>query len=296
MNVLMQVLTLFLLMLCGLWSMKTRRVTEAGVQGLNTLVLTFALPALILRRMQTDASPELITDLIWVFLLGVATMVISGCVAFLLFAREEEKRRGVLTNLSMASNCAFMGYPVVTAALGEDALIYAVVYVAAFNLMCWTLGSFFFGGAKAMQPKKLLTNPSLIAVVFGFVFFLTGLRLPAFVNSALDMFGATTTPVAMFVVGARLVTLRLSHLKDKTLLLACALRLVIFPAAILLLTFTPIPRMAVIVTYLCTAMPGAAVTAMQAEMFDCDRGLASRGVALSTALSMATVPLMLLLI
>ncbi len=296
MTVLLQVCTLFVLMLCGLFAMQRKLIAESGVQGLNTLVLSYALPALIIRRMQTTASPELITDLIWVFALSCVTMALAGFIAWAIFRREPEKRRGVLTNLSMASNCAFMGYPVVTAALGEDALIYAVIYVAGFNLMCWTLGAFFFGGAKAMQPKKLLRNPSLIGVVFGITLFLTTWRLPGFINDALDMLGATTTPVAMFVVGARLVTLRWSHLQDLKLILACMLRLVFFPAAILLLTFTPIPRMAVIVTYLCTAMPGAAVTAMQAEMFDCDRSLASRGVALSTAMSMATVPLMLMLI
>jgi len=35
---------------------------------------------------------------------------------------------------------------------------------------------------------------------------------------------------------------------------------------------------------------------MQSELYDSDKELASRGVALSTALSMATVPLMLLLV
>ena len=79
-------------------------------------------------------------------------------------------------------------------------------------------------------------------------------------------------------------------------LLTCALRLVIFPAAILLLRLTPLPEMVVSSVFLCTAMPCAALTAMQAERYDCEKELASRGVALSTALSMATVPLMLLLV
>ena len=43
-------------------------------------------------------------------------------------------------------------------------------------------------------------------------------------------------------------------------------------------------------------MPSAAVTVMQAEQYQCDSPLASRGVALSTALSMATIPLMLTLL
>lgn len=42
-------------------------------------------------------------------------------------------------------------------------------------------------------------------------------------------------------------------------------------------------------------MPCAATTAMQSEMYHCDNSLASRGVALSTAFSILTLPLMLLL-
>ena len=49
------------------------------------------------------------------------------------------------------------------------------------------------------------------------------------------------------------------------------------------------------VLYICTAMPCAATPAMQSEMYHCDNSLASRGVALSTAFSILTLPLMLLL-
>ena len=296
MTVLLQVMTLILLMLCGLGAVKFRLLDDKGLRGLNTLVLWFAQPAMILHKLQTPASPELVADLVWVFVLTCATIAVAGGIAFALFAKEERQRRAVLTNLAMVSNCGYMGYPVIIATMGEDALIYAVVFVAAFNLMCWTLGAYFYGGRKAMQPQKLLTNPSLWAVAGGVVLFLTGRRLPDFINDALDMLGGCTTPLAMFVIGARLVSLRWAHVKDVKLLMVCALRLLVFPALILLLRLTHLPEMVVSSVYLCTAMPCAALTAMQSEVFDCDRELASRGVALSTALSMATVPLMLMLV
>lgn len=229
------------------------------------------------------------------FFISLAIMILSGLIAYFLYRSEPNERRSVLTNLSMLSNSAYMGYPVVIATLGEDMLIYAVVFVGAFNLMCWTFGSFFFGGISAIQPKKLLTNPSLIAVLVGLVLFLTGWRLPGFINDALSMMGNVTTPLAMFVIGARLIDLRFAHLQDWKLLLACALRLIIFPAAVLLLRFTGLPAAVVSVLYICTAMPCAATTAMQSEMYHCDNSLASRGVALSTAFSILTLPLMLLL-
>lgn len=296
MTILLQVMTLFILMLCGLGAAKFKLLDDQGLRGLNKLVLTFAQPALILHRLQTPASPELIGQLIWVFVLACATIALAGVISFRLFAREEPQRRAVLTNLSMVSNCGFMGFPVIIATMGEGALIYAVIFVAAFNLMCWTLGAYYFGGRKAMQPQKLLTNPTIWSIAGGLTLFLTGWKLPAFVNDALSMLGGTTTPLTMFVIGARLISLRADHLRDSRLLLSCALRLLVFPAMILLLRLTPLPEMVISSVYLCTAMPGAAMTAMQAELYDSDKELASRGVALSTALSMATVPLMLMLV
>lgn len=296
MTALFQVLALFLLMLSGLGAARFRLLDEKGLKGLNTLVLYFAQPAMITFKLQQDADPQLIAELAWVFVLTCLTIGAAGVISFAIFFREPAQRRSVLTNLAMVSNCGYMGYPVITAALGDHALIYAVVFVAAFNLMCWTLGAYFYGGAKAMQPKRLLTNPSLIAIAVGLTLFLTGLRLPGFINNALNMMGSVTTPVAMFVIGARLISLRPAHLTDVKLLLVCALRLVVFPLSILLLFHTPLPAMVVKSVFVCTAMPCAALTAMQSEVFDCDKALASRGVALSTALSMATVPLMLLLL
>ena len=233
MAVFLQVITLFLLIFCGFFSAKGKLVDENGISTLNKIVLYFALPALTLYGLQKDASPELIHDLILVFFISLAIMILSGLIAYFLYRSEPNERRSVLTNLSMLSNSAYMGYPVVIATLGEDMLIYAVVFVGAFNLMCWTFGSFFFGGISAIQPKKLLTNPSLIAVIVGLVLFLTGWRLPGFINDALSMMGNVTTPLAMFVIGARLIDLRFAHLQDWKLLLACALRLIIFPAAVL---------------------------------------------------------------
>ena len=296
MTVLLQVMTLFLLMLCGFIAAKTRLMNDQNLRGLNTLVLYFAQPALILHRLQTPASPELIVELVWVFVLACVTIGMAGVIAFRLFAKEEADRRAVLISLSMLSNCGFMGFPIIIATMGDGALIYAVVFLAAFNLMAWTLGAYYFGGRKAMQPQKLLKNPTIWAIAAGLFFFLTGWSLPGFANNALDMLGGTTTPLTMFVIGARLVSLRKEHIRDTKLLLMCALRLVIFPAAILLLRLTPLSDMVVSSVYLCTAMPCAAMTAMQAELYNSDKELASRGVALSTALSMATVPLMLLLV
>ena len=292
MAVFLQVITLFLLIFCGFFSAKGKLVDENGISTLNKIVLYFALPALTLYGLQKDASPELIHDLILVFFISLAIMILSGLIAYFLYRSEPNERRSVLTNLSMLSNSAYMGYPVVIATLGEDMLIYAVVFVGAFNLMCWTFGSFFFGGISAIQPKKLLTNPSLIAVLVGLVLFLTGWRLPGFINDALSMMGNVTTPLAMFVIGARLIDLRFAHLQDWKLLLACALRLIIFPAAVLLgCRLCGADSLVTGVSVVLAAMPMGGVTAVLAEKYGGDSAFASKCVAVSTVLSLITTPL-----
>ena len=296
MQVLLQVLTLLLLMLCGFIARKSRMMGGEGFSALNKLVLFFAQPALILSSMQQSSSPELIRDLAWVFVLACAAMALSGFVALLFFRREAAPRRSVLTSMAMVSNCGFMGFPVITAALGEEALIYAVIYVSAFQLICWTLGAYVFGGRSAMRPGELYRNPSLLAVLGGLVLFLTGWRLPGFVNDGLSMMGSVTTPVAMFVIGSNLVGLTPAHLSDRPMLTACGLRLVAAPLMVLLLRLTSLSGLVVNSLFLCTAMPCAALTAMMAELYQADSVLASRGVAVSTALSMVTVPLLLTLI
>lgn len=296
MTVLLQVLTLFLLMLCGFTAVRSGKLDDRGLSGLHMLVLTFAQPALILHKLQTPASPELIGEVAWVFFLACATIALAGVISFRVFKGQTASRRSVLTTLSMVSNCGFMGFPIISATLGDEALIHGVVFLAAFNLMSWTMCAFYFGGKEAMQPQRLLKNPTIWSIAGGLFLFLTGWSLPSFINDALGMLGATTTPLAMFVIGARLVGLRREHLTDAPMLLSCALRLLVFPLCILLLRLTPLPEMVINTVFLCTAMPGAALTAMQAEMYGCEKELASRAVAVSTALSIATIPLLLMLI
>lgn len=297
MTVLFQVLTLFLLMLCGLIAVKTRLISQRDVGVMNTFVLNFAQVGLIIDGLQRKADPQLIRELGWTFLISCVIMMLCGAVGGLIFRREAHDRRAVLTNLCMVSNCGYMGYPVIIAAMGQDALIYAVVYSISFNLMCWTAGAFVFGGREAMKPRKLLSNPALIATLVGMALFLGGWTLPKFLGDVMSMLGATTTPLAMFVIGARLISLRPAHLRDTKLLLVCLLRLIVFPlTALALLRLTGLPRVVVNALYLCTAMPCAALTAMQTDLFRCDSDLASRGVALSTALSLLTLPGMLLLL
>lgn len=295
MQVLGQVVVLFLLMMCGLAAVKGKVIPEGGIQGLNKLVMYFALPCLTFVKLQQEASPDLMVALVQVFWMGGAAVLLCGGISWLLFRKETAKRRAVFTGMTMFSNAGFMGYPVLTAAFGEANLIYGIIYVAVFNLLNWTVGVMLFD-RDSVKLKKLCVNPSLIAVVLGMICFVGKIRLPGIFTDAMNMMGSTTTPLAMFVIGARLSQLKKADIRDTRLLAACGLKLIVYPLLVYfgagLLNAAPMVRATLT---LCTAMPGAAVVAIQAEHYHGDGALASRGIALSTALSIATIPLIMLL-
>ena len=297
MDVVAQVAMLFLLMFCGFFSSKINLISDEGVSGMNKMVVCFALPCMIVGKLQQDVDPGLMRDLTAVFLLGGATILLFGFLArFVLYRNEEKNRRAVLASMCMFSNAGYMGFPVLSAAFGSENLIYGVIYIAVFNLLGWSAGVMLFD-RSALSLRKLFKVPSLIAAVLGIVFFLLRIRLPGVVLEAMDAMGGMTTPLAMFIIGARLSKLHLSDIRDVKMLSVCVLRLLVFPLLAWLLStlfgFTGIVRATVV---LCTAMPCATQVALQAENYGGDRALASRGVAVSTLFSIATIPLILLLV
>lgn len=296
MEVYLQVLVLFLLLLLGFLTAKFKWLSAEGLQGLNKFVVLFAMPALTIVKLQVAADGELLFSLFMTFLYGLIAMLLCGAIAFALLKKESKKRRAVLTSLAMFGNSGFMGYPIVAARFGEDAVIYAVMFVTAFTFLAWTVGTALYG-QKGFHIKQLFATPSVLAVVIGLAMLLFQIPMPAPVNDALTMVAATTTPLSMVVIGARLVSLPISRFREKGLLLACALRLVVFPLLFLFtLRLIKVPELIAAVLFLCYAMPGSASTAMQADFFDCDPPFASQAVAMSTAFSMVSIPLMLLFI
>ena len=297
MQVFNQASVLFLLMALGFIIAKKRILDKSAFSGLNKFVLFLSLPSLTFAKLQRDALPGQMGELLQTFLLATASMLLCGAIAVLYTRGQTQKRRSVFIHMAMFSNCGYMGYPLIIAALGEEKLIYAVMYVASFSLLTWTVGVYLYAGKAGLSVKKLLLNPTLIAVTLGTLFFALSIRIPQILLSAMNMLGDTTTPLSMVIIGGLLAELTLPDMKDGMMLFSCLMRLVVFPLAVLgILTLLQVPRGVLEGVFICTAMPGSAATAMQAEFFHSDGLTASRGVAVSTALSVITIPLILQLL
>lgn len=294
-NVLSQVAALLLLMLLGLGAMRTHVIGEKEVRAADSMLLKFSLPCLMVAKLQQTAEPEQMGQLWDVFWMGGLSILLCGAIAAGIFCRTEQERKAVLMNMAMFSNAGFMGFPVLTAVYGSNRLIYGVIYVAVFNLLNWSVGPLLFGHRQFRW--RALLNPAMAAGMAGLLLFLCPFRLPDCIRTALELMGGTTTPLALFVVGARLSRLRAADLRSPSLLCACALRLIFLP--LLVYVFTGLLGASAVVQgviVLCTAMPCAATLTVQASAAGGNADLAAQAVALSTAISCLTIPLAAMLI
>ena len=113
----------------------------------------------------------------------------------------------------------------------------------------------------------------------------------------MSLVGGLTTPLSMLLIGTRVCGIRPGDLKDKDYHIAATLRLIVLPLlALLLLRPLHLDDCVWRTIYLLTAMPCGTLTAMQAELYGGDSRFAARAIAYSTLLSLATVPVMSLLL
>lgn len=267
--------------------------------AVNALVLYVALPALVLRVMhEVPLTPGL--------LVGAAMLWLQFLLAWALFAllgRAFDLPRGVVGALVLTaglSNTAFVGLPVIEAALGPGALGVAVfvdqmgsfLTVSTLGMVAaaWAAGK--ATDARAMVRKVVLFPPFLALVA---ALLLRPLHYPPFVETTLHRLGELLTPLALFSVG-----FQLEHTGLRTRLGALGVgltyKLVLSPliAGLVLLLFVSAESVVWKVTVLQCAMSPMVTGGILASQNQLDPPLAAAMVGVGTFAAAITVGLTIL--
>ena len=290
---------LFLLMLLGLLLKKIRVITEEGVRVLTDLVLYVTLPASILKSFQMELTAELLQSCMRVLLVTVLVLTVSFLVGKTAFFFLPLRERKIMEYASMVSNAGILGNPVAEGIFGSLGLMYASIYAIPLRIYMWSFGLMCFTKSADGKNvwKKTCTHPCILAAVFGLILMLTRFRLPEVLSLAVTSVAGANTFLSMALVGTILATIPIQSVMDKKALYYTAIRLVLLPAAALLLCrITGCDAVVTGVVVTLTGMPAGSTTAVLAEKYGCDAVLATRCVMLSTILSMATIPVWCLLI
>lgn len=291
-----------LLVVCAVLGMITARKVKGAASftlPMNWWVLNIALPALML-----ELLPKLEFDWHLWFLLVSQWVIFAGAwIGFAALGRAlswSKGRVGALVLTAGLGNTLFIGYPVIEAILGREALPYAVIADQGGAFLSFIVGGAIVaamyserdGTKQVALPRfivqRLIRFPAMYAIVLGIIVGAIG-GWPKDIDAMLLRLGATLTPIALFSAGLQF-RFRVSSDQRGPLALGLAWKLVLGPAIVYAIGAAAgigSPMLAVGVIQAAMApMVSAAILADQNQL---EPPLANSMLALGILLSVATL-------
>lgn len=286
-----QVIVMFLLMAVGFVTFRLGFFDNHTTERLSKFLNTLVLPFVMLNAFDRDFDPALARTLA----LTAAAAALVFAVSILLVGRLYPANRPGSADCRLCailSNNGFMALPLVSAMFGELGVFLASAHIVVMTVVLWTYGVSQLDPGRKRSVKRILLNPGVIAAALGIGLFLAPFRLPADLASAAGHMANLNTPLAMLILGGYLAQIDLrACFTDRALWRISAVRLLVIPlVTVALLLWFPITAEAKLTLLVGCAAPSAIAAAMFAQMYGTDYLFSTRAVALTTILSLVTLP------
>lgn len=321
-DLIVNVVLMFVLMVPGIIMKKCKLASDRFGKDISNLVLYIAQPALIFLSYVRPFDKEILINSLYTLLFSVIAHTIFSAVALLLFKKSPDSAQRMLRFATIFANAAFMGMPLIAIVIKDEAaLIYASFYNITFNAFLWTLGVHICTKDRdldgdsdvdehdalikkkhiATALRKVIFHPVMIAAALGLVVFVTPLdkylMQAGILMDSLEMLKNLVAPLSMLVIGLRVAEVDFrGFFRDKNFYLFAALRHLLLPVAVILvmklfiLLGLPIDENVYLVITILASTPAASSSTMFAEKYNCDAAYSTKLVAVSTVLSIATMP------
>ncbi len=296
-------MTIFLaLMVVGYAAARTKKVGPDFAKSASWRTLNIFLTDTIINSAVSNV-PELNgRETLNMMLVLSVTMIVTYVVAALAakLLGQDREYEGLSFALMAVVNGMFIGLPVVQAICGGEAVLYVSMSCLPFNILLYTYGVWRIragGGKFSFNLREIFSMP-LISTIIAFVLFIFRIPVPKAGKELLSALAAGTMPLSMLVVGASLGSVSLlDSFKDWRTYVMSAVRLLICPVIVWLtvrcMTDNPALLTAAVVVAACPS--GIVVTALSIN-YGRDAVYTSKNILANTALSMATIPILVYLL
>lgn len=288
---------LFLILFATAALVKTGVFRADYSKVLSRISLYFVTPCVVFNSFQKELTPEVQQGFLTAAGFAAAFQLIFFLVAAVLRrawkATEVERASIVFTN---AGNLVI---PLVAYVLGQDWVIYVSAYILVFNAMFWTIGIRMFDGGSALNLKKVLLNPNILAVLFGLVMLFSGLSLPEPVTVAFSDVAGMIGPLSMMITGMVVGGMKLRDMfANRRVFGVLFFRMVLCSGIAVLLSVvsgvagsSPLGKAIVIIPLLSAIAPSASNINQVAILYNKDAPYASAINVLTTLSCIVTIPL-----
>ncbi|MBQ9015248.1 MAG: AEC family transporter [Firmicutes bacterium] len=298
-QIVISLVKLFLMIIPGLLLSKAGALNEQQSKGISSVVVNVTWPCLIVMSLQREFSRELVVNMGILALLLIANMIVAFLLARLACRalKMDRAKTYLMTFMLIVGNTGFMGIPVCNALYGAEGTFYAALIDSIFDIFIFTGGMIMIekstGKHIGLSPKHFLT-PGFISILVGLALFVARISLPEIISGPMDVIGSATGPLAMMIVGFQLGKLRLRDFAgDLPMYVLCVCKLLVLPLIFLIVVRLLFPDMPLLAKVLAVelATPVGVVSTIYTQQYDGDVQFATRGVMLSTVLSLLTLTL-----
>lgn len=300
-TVFLKVAVIFCMVAIGLIAHKAKLLPTESNKYLVNLLLSITAPCMILGSLATQSlTSETFRQTVEVLVGSTVFFIAAALVSFVIVKAMKyspESDQGIIMTVITAVNTGFMGFPVTKAIFGDEYLFLMVVENIILTLYLYSLAviQINYGHKQRNSVKDILRplcNMCMLAAAIGMVILFTGLRLPVIVTDFFNTIGDATIPISMIVVGIQLGDSNLRAVfKNFKLIVASLCNVLLIPVlTFLAVNWLPLTSQGKLILVFAAAFPCAVVTTAVASRERKNAGLMAEGVAITTLMSMITLP------
>ena len=283
-----RILIMFLLVLVGFFLYQKDILDNHTSKKLSVILNTCIVPCCVIEAFQRPFDSSLAKTLALTFFAAAILFLISIALSMRLFPKSEADSRVS----AVLSNNGFMSLPLLDALFGSTGVFLGSAHIVVMAIVIWTFGVSQLDRDYRFSLRRIVMTPGVLAAIFSLLLFISPVKLPAQIFSAVAFLGDLNTPLAMLVLGAYLAQIDFCQVFNNLEVwkITC-IRIIVIPfISVLVLMHFPLDITANISLLIAMAAPTAVAAPMFAQIYGTDYLFSTRVVALSTILSLITLP------
>ena len=260
-------------------------ITKEGRAHMTKILFYLLLPALVGSGVMK--SP-LTSDTMYIFFLTIiGTLIVWYLLLRIFMIWHDKKTASLFALVTTIGNTGFLGFPLVSRMIGENAMPYAIAFSIGQAVILVSVIYPSLGGNFSF--KKLL-SPPLVGMTIGFMLKMINPVIPGSIWNvtvdAFSMLGSASGPLVMLIIGSSLEKIDI-RAYDVALV---GIKIFVMPILFYIILFkfiTPIPLKTVILEAATPTLMAAPIWASMAGLSEVE---ASRIVAVSTGAFLILLP------
>lgn len=276
------------------------RYKNLETKPLLTISLYYLSPALILDTLTTAKVSH--SDVYMTLAFSLLNLLFLWAIANLLgkLLKLSSPEISGLTLVSSFTNSVNYGLPLILLAFGKLGLDKASIYVITQMVIVNTIGVYFAARSQfnvKSAIKSVFSLPAIYAAILALILRTLDLHLPSGVAKGVSMIANAYSPVVLAILGAQMVSVKVSKLDWKvqtSFWAGLSVRLLLSPfIALICLSILNIKGLVHSVLFILSCMPVAVNAVILAEKFTTSPKMVSKCILWTTLISFIVLPFLI---